>query len=95
MFVTKRAYPILDNTMEEQEQEKITEETLVSSNELITVIDKSESVPIELDLENTLNINPNLKADDLEHLVTMMKQHKWAFAWEYRYMRGIPLALFT
>ena len=42
--VTKRAYQILDNTMEEQEHEKITKETLVSSTKLILVIDNSKSV---------------------------------------------------
>ena len=42
-----------------------------------------------------MNINPNLKADELEHLVTLQKQDKGDFVGEYIYMRGIPSALCT
>ena len=73
MYVMKRAYQISDNTMEEQEQEKITEENLVSSTELILVIDNSKSVLLEVNLGKTLKINPNLKDEELEHLVTLLK----------------------
>ena len=42
-----------------------------------------------------MNINPNLKPDELECLVTLLKRHKGAFDWEYTDMRGIPLGLCT
>ena len=95
MSVTKRAYKILDSTLKEWEYEQIKEETLVIDTELIPLIDNSKSVPVEVYTGETLNINPNLKAGELKHLVTLLKQHKGAFAWEYKGMRGIPLALCT
>ena len=42
-----------------------------------------------------MNINPNLKPDELECLVTLLKRHKGAFDWEYTDMRGIPSGLCT
>ena len=93
MYVTKIFYQIMDNTMEEQEREKLIEETLVSSTELIPVIDHSKSVPVELDLGKTMNINPNLKIDKMECLVTLLEHNKGYFSWEYTNMIGIPSEL--
>ena len=42
-----------------------------------------------------MNINPNLRTDKLVRLITLLKQHKGDFAWEYKNMRGIPSALCT
>ena len=71
------------------------QKTLVSSIELIPVIDKSKSVPVAVELGKKLNTNPNLKVDEMERLVTLLKQHKGYFTWEYIDMRGIPSALCT
>ena len=57
---------------------------------MIRVIDNSKSVPVEIEPGRTLNINPNLKTDELERLVTLLKQRKGNFAWKYTDMRGIP-----
>ena len=62
---------------------------------MIPVIDNSKSFPVDVDSGKTLNINPNLKADDMECLVTLLKQHKGDFAWEYIDMGGIPSTLCT
>ena len=82
-------------TLNEQEKEELTKETLVSSIEIIPIIENSKSIPVEIKPKKTLNINPNLKTDELEHLVTFLKQHKGAFSWEYTDMRGIPSGLCT
>ena len=88
--VTKQAHQILDRTLKERENEELIEESLVSNIELIPVIDNSKSVSVEVDLGKTLNINPNLKANELECLITLLKHHKGD-----TYMRGIPLELCT
>ena len=62
---------------------------------MVPVIDNSKSGPVEVDLGKTLNINTNLKADELECLITLLKQHKGDFVWEYTDMMGIPSALCT
>ena len=67
----------------------------MSNTKLIPVIDNSKSVPVEFESGKTLNINPNLKANELEHLVTLLKYHMGNFAWEYTYMREIPLSMCT
>ena len=90
MYVTRKAYQILNNTLKEREQEEITEETLVSNTEIIPVIENSKSIPVEIKPGKILNINPNLKVDELEHLATLLKWNKKAFDWEYTDMRGIP-----
>ena len=45
-YDTERDYHILESTLREQEQEELTKESLVSSNEVIPVIDNSKIVPI-------------------------------------------------
>ena len=65
MSVIRQAYQILNKTLKEQEQEEITKESLVSDTEIIPVIDNSKSVPLEVKLGKTLNINPNLKSNEL------------------------------
>ena len=42
-----------------------------------------------------MNINTNLALNELEHLVTLLKQHKGEFSWEYIDMKGIPSNLCT
>ena len=95
MSITKWAYRILDNTLKEQEKEELTKKFLFSNTELIPVIDNSKSVLVEVDTKKTLNINLNLKVEELERLDTLLKQHMGDFAWEYIDMRGIPSALCT
>ena len=90
MFVPQRAYQILNITLKEQEHEEITEEVLLNNTEIIPVIDNSKSVPVEIKRGKILNINPNLKINEMEFLITLLKQHKGVFPWEYTYMRGIP-----
>ena len=63
--ITKRAYHILNNTLKEREHEELIKEDLVSNTEIIPVIDNSKSVPVEVKLGKTLNINPNLKSNEL------------------------------
>ena len=37
----------------------------------------------------TLNINPQLTPAQVKDLISMLKEHKDAFAWKYQDMRGI------
>ena len=37
----------------------------------------------------------NLAPDELERLVTLLKQHKGTFSWEYTNMKGIPSNMCT
>ena len=37
-----------------------------------------------------MNINPNLSLDEQKRLISLLKEQKGAFAWEYMDMRGIP-----
>ena len=62
-FVNKQIYQILNNTLGEVEQENLTEETLVGDTHIILVLKNSKSVPVEIELGKTLNINPNITLD--------------------------------
>ena len=42
-----------------------------------------------------MNINPNIAPDELECLITLLKQQKGDFSWEYTYMKGIPSNICT
>ena len=42
-----------------------------------------------MESRKTLNINMNLTPDELEHLITLLKQHKGYFSYEYTDMKGI------
>ena len=68
--------------MKEQEHEELTKESLVSNTVLISVIDNSKSVPVEVNSRKTLNIKPNIKDEELECLVSLLKHHKGDFAWD-------------
>ena len=93
--VNKQIYQILNSTLGEEEQENITEETLVSDTHIVPVLKNSKSVPVEIELGKTLNINPSLALDEHEHLITLLKKHKGAFSWEYMDIKGIPFNLCT
>ena len=77
------------------EQENLTEEALVSDTHIVPVLKNSKSVPIEVEYGKTLNINPNISLDEQKHLISLLKEHKEAFSWEYTDMRGIPSNLCT
>ena len=62
---------------------------------IIPVLKNPKSIQVDIDPGKTLNINPNLSPDELECLVTLLKQHKGAFSWEYTNMKGIPSNLCT
>ena len=87
--VNKIFYQILNGTLGEEEQENLTEETLVSETHIVPVLKNSKSVPIKVESRKTLNINPILALDEQEFLITLFKKHKGAFSWEYTYMKGI------
>ena len=55
----------------------------------------SKSIPIEVESGKALNINPSLSLDEQKRLISLLKEHKGAFAWEYTDMRGIPSNLCT
>ena len=62
--VNKQIYQILDNTLGEEEQENLIEETLVSDTHIIPMLKNLKSVPVEIESGKTLNINPNLAPDE-------------------------------
>ena len=93
--INKHVYHILNSTLHEEKQENLTEETLVSDTNIIPVLKNSKSIPIEIELGKTLNINLDLAPDELERLITLMKHHKGYFSWEYIDMKGIPSNLCT
>ena len=93
--INKHVYQILNSTLDEEKQENITEETLVSDTSIILVLKNSKSIPVEIEPGKTLNINPNLAPDEEEHLITLLKKHKEAFSWKYMDMKGIPSNLCT
>ena len=62
--VNKQIYQILNNTLGEEEQENVTEETLVSDTHIVPVLKSSKSVPAEIETGKNLNINPNLPMDE-------------------------------
>ena len=79
--VDKNFYQILNITLGKEEQENITEETLVGDTHIIPVMKKLKSIPIEVETGKTLNINPNLSLDEQKRLISLLKEHKGAFAW--------------
>ena len=93
--VTKQIYQILNSTLGEEEQENLTDETLVSDTHIVPVLKSLKSVPVKIEPGKMLNINPNLAPNEQECLITILKKHKGAFAWEYTDMNGIPSNLCT
>ena len=62
--VKKQTYQILNSTLGEEEQENLTKETLVSNIHIVLVLKSSKSVPVEIEMGKTLNINPNITLDE-------------------------------
>ena len=77
--VNKEVYQILNITLGKEEQENLTEETLVGDTHIIPVLKNLKSIPIEVESGKTLNINPNLSLDEHKHLISLLKEHKGAF----------------
>ena len=90
--VNKQIYQLLNNNLGEEEQENLTEETLVSDTHIIPVLKILKSVPVEIE---PLNINPNIAPDEQECLITLLKKHKEEFSWESTDIKGIPSNLCT
>ena len=93
--VNKEVYQILNITLGKEEQENLTEEALVDDTHIIPVLKNLKSIPIEVEYGKTLNINPILSLDERKCLISILKEHKGEFAWEYTDMRGIPSNLCT
>ena len=93
--VNKEVYQILNITLGKEEQENLIEEALFGDTHIILVLKNLKSIPIEVESGKTLNINPNLSLDEQKHLISLLKEHKGAFAREYTDMRGIPSNLCT
>ena len=91
----EEVYQILNITLGKEEQENLTEEALVGDTHIIPVLKNSKSIPIEVESGKNLNINPSLSLDEQNRLISLLKEHKGAFAWEYTDMRGIPSNLCT
>lgn len=49
----------------------------------------TQSMPMEILPGRTLNINPNLSLGQIQDLITMLKDNKVAFSWEYQDMCAI------
>ena len=78
--VNKQIYQILSATLSEEEQETITEKTLLSDNQRVPMLKILKSVPIEIESGKTMNINPSLALDEQERLITLLKKHKGEFS---------------
>ena len=59
-YVNKKIYQSMNATLGEEEQENITNETLVSDTHIVPVLKNSKSVPVKVESRKTLNINPSL-----------------------------------
>jgi len=53
------------------------------------------SVPVEIEPGETLNINPDLSHSKSKPLLKVLWEHKEAFSSEYTYMKRIPIDLCT
>ena len=93
--VDKKVYQILNITLGKEEQENLTEETLVGDTHIIPVLKNLKSIPIEVESGKTLNINPNLSLYEQKHMISLLKELKGEFTLEYTDMRGIPSNLCT
>ena len=78
--VNKEVYQILNITLGKKEQENLTEEALVSDTHIIPVLINLKSIPIEVESGKTLNINPSLSLDEQKCMISLLKEHKGAFA---------------
>ena len=59
--------------LDEEEQEKLKEETLVCDTHIVPVLKNSKSVPVEVESGKILNINPSIAPDEQERLITLLK----------------------
>ena len=69
--VNKKIYQILNATLGEEEQENLTEETLVRDTHIVLVLKNSKSVPIEVESGKTLNIIPSLSLDEQKCMISL------------------------
>jgi len=66
--VNKQIYQILNSTLGEEEQENLTEETLVSDTHIVLVFEKFEKCSNRDRARKMLNISHNLAPNEQEHL---------------------------
>ena len=71
--VNKQIYQILNGTIGEEEQENLTEDTLVSDTHIVTLLKNLKSVHVDIEPGKTLNINPSIDLDEQECLITLLK----------------------
>ena len=62
--VNKKCYQILNATLGEEEQENLTEETLVSDTHIVPVLKNSKIFPVKVESGKNLNINPSVSPDE-------------------------------
>lgn len=85
-FVTPTTSHFFNVFMDEENEERPPEETLV---EAIHTTLNSKSISIEIELRKTLNINPALSPVESKWLVQLLKENQQSFAWDYTDMMGI------
>jgi hypothetical protein len=89
--VTPETHNQLATLLESDTQENLNSEDLPQTSATISY----KSIPIEIELGKTLNINPNLTVAETRQLMKLLLGHKEAFAWDYTDMKGISPELCT
>jgi hypothetical protein len=77
--------------LESDNQENLNSESPPQTSNTIS----SKSIPVEIELGKTLNINPNLTDVEMQQLMKLLLKNKEAFAWDYIDMKGISPELCT
>ena len=72
-FVNMKIYQILNTTLDEDEQEKLIEESLVIDTHIVPVLKILKNVPIEVESGKTMNINSSLSLNEQKHLISVLK----------------------
>ena len=53
------------------------------------MIDVHNSIPIEIEPREVLNINGSLNNDQKQNLIKVLQKYKVKFSWDYPNMKGI------
>jgi hypothetical protein len=89
--LTPETHNQLAALLESDTQKNLNSEDLPQTSATIS----SKSIPVEIELGKTLNINPNLTVAETQQLMKLLLEHKEAFAWDYTEMKGISPELCT
>jgi hypothetical protein len=89
--VTPETHNQLAALLESDNQENLNSENPPQTSATIS----SKSIPVEIEPQKTLNINPNLTDAETQQLMKLLLENKEAFAWDYTDMKGISLELCT